>query len=308
MDQEPNKDSGILPPAGISDANLVLLNRIDDVVLKDLQLGFDPKVLQILDDENASAQSINDIKQLISKDIVAALFQIGGSFHYHKLKMGNAPDFFELIMRLGTAPAKVFILAMSLFSIISDERMKELSARSYATSLLASLFARERKWKDILIRQSELMGLFIEIGKVIMLLYRHKMEEIHPGEEIFDDLFFDKYHSYFGAKLVKKFNLPDFLYDVLAHPDYLSFDDESITVAGLAFSTYCHVERSFSKHRKLVIQSVMPDQDGNPPVTVGTIIQDRFTAMGLSKYVDIRPVYLTLKVKSGGAYVGRVAG
>jgi|WetSurMetagenome_2_1015567.scaffolds.fasta_scaffold00081_28 hypothetical protein len=276
----------------ISDEDLAILDKIEDMVLKDLHLGYDPKVLQILDDENASAQKINDIKQLISKDIVAALFQVGSSFHYLKLNVGNAPDFYDLIMRLGTTPSKVFILAMSMFTIRSDEKMKELAARSFATSILSSLFAQERKWKESLIRKAELMGLFIEMGKVVMLLYRHKMEETHPGEKIYDNSFYDKYQSYFGGKIVEKFGLPEFLHDVLAHPDYLSFDEESITVAGLAFSTYCHIDRCFEKYRKLIVRSIMPNQEGNPPVTTGTIMRDRFNAVGLGKYLEIKPVYL----------------
>jgi hypothetical protein len=295
MGQEPKKKSFIRQTEIISDEDLAVLNRIEDLVLKDLHLGFDPKALEILDDENASAQRINDIKQLISKDIVSALFRVGSSFHYQKLRIGTAPDFYDLIMRLGTAPSKIFILAMSLFSIRSDEKMRELSARCFATSILSRLFAHERKWKDSLIREAELMGLFIEIGKAIMLLYQHKMEETHPGEQHFDDLFFDKYHSYFGGEIVKKFKLPEFLYDVLAHPDYLSFDEDSITVPGLVFSTYCEIDRCFRKHRKLVIQSIMPNQEGNPPGTPGTIIQDRFNAVGLGKYLEIRPVYLPCK-------------
>jgi hypothetical protein len=292
MGEDTKIESFILQPKSISEEDLDVLNRIEDMALKDLSLGYDPRALQILDDENASAKQINDIKQLISKDIIAALFQVGSSFHYHKLRIGSAPDFYDLVIRLGTTPSKVYILAMSLFAISNDEKIRELSAKSFATSMLSGMFAQERHWKEALIRKAELMGLFIEMGKVIMLLYRHKMEETHPGEPIFDNLFFDKYNSYFGGKIVEKFGLPEFLYDVLAHPDYLSFDEESVTVPGLVFSTYCHVERSFGKYRKLLIQSIMPNEEGNPPVTTGTLIQERFNAVGLGKYLEIRPVYL----------------
>lgn|GEM_PF-834064 len=308
MDQDPRKEAFILKLNDASGDDLAALSRIEDLVLKNLQIGFDPKALEILDDENASAQKINEIKHLISKDIVAALFQIGSSFHYRKLNVGSAPDFYELIMRLGTAYSKILILVLALFSIKSDEEMKELSARCFAASILSGLFAQERKWKEKLIREAELMGLFIEIGKVIMLLYRHKMAEMCPAEESFDALFFDKYHSYFGGKIVEKFKLPEFLYDILAHPDYLSFDDESVTVPGLVFSVYCHIERSFARHKKLIIQSIMPNQDGNPPNTIGTIMQERFNAVGLGKYLEVRPIYLTLKVKSGVAYISRIPG
>jgi HD-like signal output (HDOD) protein len=184
---------------------------------------------------------------------------------------------------------------MSLFSSNSDEKMRELAARSFATSILSRLFAEERKWKDSLIKEAEMMGLFIEIGKVVMLLYRQKMEEMHPGEAILSEDFFDKYHTYFGEKIVEKFKLPDFLYDVLVHPDYLSFDDDSITVPGLVYSTYGEIDRCFRKHHKLVIQAIMPNQEGNPLFTPGSIIQDRFNAVGLGKYLDLRPIYLAGK-------------
>jgi hypothetical protein len=295
MGQEPKKENLICQTGNISPEDMAVLNRIEDLTLKDLQLGFDPKALEILDNEKASSQQINDVKQLISKDIVAVLFRVGSSFHYQKLRLGTAPDFYELIMRLGTAPAKIFILAMSLFAISSDEKMKELSARCFATSILSRLFAQERKWKDALVNEAELMGLFIEIGKVIMLLYQHKMEETHPGEQLLDDFFFEKYHSYFGGKIVEKFKLPEFLYTILSHPDHLSFDDDSVTVPGLVFSTWCEMDRCFRTHRKLIIQSVMPNQEGNPPVTPGAIIEDRFNAVGLGKYLDLRPVYFPCK-------------
>jgi HD-like signal output (HDOD) protein len=295
MSQALNKESCIRQTDAISKEDLAILNRIEELTLKDLQLGFDPKALEILDNENSSSQQINDVKQLISKDIVALLFRVGSSFHYQKLRLGVAPDFYELIMRLGTVPAKIFILAMSLFAISSDEKMKELSARCFATSLLSRLFAQERKWKDILVNEAELMGLFLEIGKVIMLLYQHKIEETHPEEERLDVSFVDKYHSYFGEKIVEKFKLPSFLGDILSHPYYLSFDDDSLTVPGLVFSTWCEVDRCFRVNRKLIIQSVMPNQEGNPPVTPGAIIQDRFLALGLGKYLDLRPVYFACK-------------
>jgi hypothetical protein len=295
MGQDPNKECLTRQPENISSEDLAVLNRIEEMIMKDLSLGFDPKALEILDDENASSQQINDVKQLISKDIVAVLFRVGSSFHYQKLRIGTAPDFCDLIMRLGTAPSKIFILAMSLFAMRSDDQMKELSARCFATSILSRLFAQERKWKDTLVRDAELMGLFIEIGKVIMLLYQHKMEETHPGEQHLDDLFIEKYHSYFGGQIVDKFKLPPFLHDILGHPDYLSFDEDSLTVSGLVFSTWCEIDRSFRTRHKLIIQSIMPNQEGNPPVSPGSIIQDRFNAVGLGKYLDLRPVHFPCK-------------
>jgi hypothetical protein len=306
MDHNPPNETVILPSDCFEASDVEVLNRIEEMILKDMELGFDPRALEILDDENASAQRINDIRQLISNDILSALFQIGSSFHYHKVKAGGASVFNELIMRLGTAYAKILILALALFSAVKDEKMKQLSARCFATSLLSGLFAQERKWKDRLIREAELMGLFIEIGKVIMLLYNHRLGELCPDVQPCDELFLERYNTYFGKKIVGKFGLPEFLYGVLDHPDYLSFDDESVTVPGLVFSTYCHVERSFRRHGKFVIQSVMPNDDGNPPATIGTFVQERFNAVGIGGYVDIKPVYLTLKSHAGVAYVGRI--
>lgn len=274
----------------LSDEDQAVLDDIEETILKDLQLGFDPRVLEILDNDKASYETIDQIKDMVSKQIVAKLFQLGGSFHYFKLRIGNVSNFYDLIVRLGMQPTKIFILLLSLFSVKNSDAFRMLCARSFATSILAKLFAQERKWKDELVNNIELMGLFVEVGKVILLLYREHMTKMYGETECLSEEFVERYHPYFGAKLVKQFNLPDYLLDTLSHPDYLCFDEDSTTEASVVYSAFCIVDLSFRKHGKLIIQSPMPDTTNTFSDTAGVTIQSWFSAIGLSDYLEIRPV------------------
>ncbi len=134
------------------------------------------------------------------------------------------------------------------------------------------------------IRKVESGGLFLDMGKIIMILY--KIDNAHAD---LDEEFILKYNPYLGLKIVERFKLPEFLKEIIFSPHF-RFVEDSLHLSAIVNLAYSIVDRSFKKHGKLVLQSPMPDLEGLVPSTPGSIILDQFNAIGLGKYMEVIPV------------------
>ena len=75
---------------GESPEDLEILNEIEEKVIKKIDLGFDPHVLEILDDEEITRMQIEPLKDLLSKGVVTRLFGLGNSIYYGRMRAGKS--------------------------------------------------------------------------------------------------------------------------------------------------------------------------------------------------------------------------
>ena len=262
--------------------DLKILNDIEEKIIKNINLGYDPQILAVLDDERATSNQIELIKDKITKEIVTRLFRMANAVYFGKLLGGEISSFFEATIRIGMQPAKLYIIALSIFSLSSSKEFKMLTVRSFATSVLGRMLADEMGFHEKEIKKVELGGLFFNIGQLMILLYRTSGSNIDLEEE-----FISKYSPYLGLKIIEKFKLPGFLNEIIVSP-YFRLTEDSLHLSAIVNMANSIVENSFRKYGKLVIQSPVPDElISNTP---GSIIENQFRAIGFSEYIEIIPV------------------
>jgi HD-GYP domain-containing protein (c-di-GMP phosphodiesterase class II) len=262
--------------------DLKILNDIEEKIIKNINLGYDPQILTVLDDERATSNQIELLKGKITKEIVTRMFRMANAVYFGKLLGGEVSSFFEATIRIGMQPAKLYIIALSIFSLSSSREFKILTARSFATSVLGRMLAGEMGFHEKETKKVELGGLFFNIGQMMISLYRTSGSDLNLEEE-----FISKYSPYLGLKIIEKFKLPDFLNEMLVSPHFRLTED-SLHLSAVVNMANSIVENSFRKYGKLVIQSPVPDElISNTP---GSIIENQFRAIGFSEYIEIVPV------------------
>jgi HD-GYP domain-containing protein (c-di-GMP phosphodiesterase class II) len=262
--------------------DLKILNDIEEKIIKNINLGYDPQILAVLDDERATSNQIELIKDKITKEIVTRLFRMANAVYFGKLLGGEISSFFEATIRIGMQPAKLYIIALSIFSLSPSKEYKTLAARSFAASVLGRMLASEMGFREKEIKNVELGGLFFNIGQLMILLYRTSGSNIDLEEE-----FISKYSPYLGLKIIEKFKLPGFLNEIIVSP-YFRLTEDSLHLSAIVNMANYIVENSFRKYGKLIIQSPVPDELISN--TTGSIIENQFRAIGLSEYIQIVPV------------------
>jgi HD-GYP domain-containing protein (c-di-GMP phosphodiesterase class II) len=256
--------------------------------LDELDLSFDIEELNILDDENAKPRDIEALKENLGATVSTRLFSLANSTHFARISSGKITKFTDVITRLGTEFTRATAIFIVSHELAITDRMKLVIARNFATSKLAEIIAYQMKL-SIPDRNTVILGgLFIEIGKLIMLLYAHN-EEIELDED-----FIQEYHSSIGIRVIEKFELPVPLKEIIHHSHFTFVKKNSFALSALTDMAYRVVDESFNKHGKLIVESAMPDPDGilyNS--TVGSMILSQFQLMGLGAYVQVVPAELT---------------
>ncbi len=96
---------------------LGVLAKIEDRMLNRVNLGFNPEVLDVLDNVEASNEEIEQIKIRISNEILIRLFSIANSAYYGSLKKGAIRTFYEVVNRVGMNHTKALII---IFVVLGD--------------------------------------------------------------------------------------------------------------------------------------------------------------------------------------------
>jgi len=263
--------------------DLEIFQDIQEKVLKEIHLGIDLKCLEVLDDEEATPDQIEFLKERLNQEILVRLFSMANSVYYGKLRKGEISTFLEAVLRLGTAYTKTFIIASSLFSLISGKRAETLAARSFATSILSRILGQKLGLQNEEVQKAELGGLFFDLGKIVIYIY----EAFHRKEPL-EERFIDAYHPYLGIEIIKKFELPEYLKGILS-PHPFTLHDESFSISAIVDLAYALVDRSFIKSGKLIIRSPLPDKEGLVIHTLGSMISEQFRNLGLGSYMELIP-------------------
>ena len=262
--------------------DLEILNEIEEKVIKKIDLGFDPHVLEILDEEEITRTQIEPLKDLLSKGVVTRLFGLGNSIYYGRMRAGKFTNFSEIILRLGLGPSKIYILSLALFFLKPGKEFTDLAARSFLISFLGKMLGREMGFGEEDLKKVEMGGLFLKIGKVFMLLYEH------AEKKKLDDDFISRYYPFVGLRVVKLFRLPEFLNDVISF-SLFRFEENSFSISSIIDLAHSAVDKSFKKFGKFVIQSPMPDGDGVLATSPGFILSNQLDAVGLGSFLEVIP-------------------
>lgn len=267
-------------------ANLILAD-IEDKIFDKVNLGFDPEVLDVLDNPDVSDREIELLKSKIGDDIMVRLFGVANSVHYGQLRRGSVDTFYKVVSRLGMDFTRVLIIFLAFAALSKDKEVKIIFAKSFATSILGGkILAKEFGLRDNDAKKVELGGLLLELGKIIIAVYRSLYNDEYEQAEIGEN-FISANHSYLGIKIIDKFKLPEFLKEMMS-AECLTLEKELISLSGIVTVAYSVVDLSFRRFgNKLIIASPMPDPEGTVVHTIGAVIYDTFKAVGLGEYIEI---------------------
>ncbi|MBM4340055.1 MAG: hypothetical protein FJ110_10950 [Deltaproteobacteria bacterium] len=135
------------------------------------------------------------------------------------------------------------------------------------------------------VQKAELGGLFIDVGKIAVYIY----QTFHIKQPL-EERFVEAYHPYLGVEIVRKLELPEFFEEIIS-PHPFSLHDESFSISAIVDLAYALVMRSFIKNGKLIIRSPLPDKEGLTIHTLGSMISDEFSAIGLGRYLELIPSF-----------------
>lgn len=258
-----------------------LAGRIEDYVLEEENFGIDPRVFAVLDDPDSSKAAIAGTEKMVDAKIALRLRSMAKSAYYGLPSRSRAVDFYDVILALGMQPAKVFIIAMALFSRL-DAAHKHLEVESFAIAVFARLIAEAMAMNDAARERAELGGLFLQLGRVIIAMYQSSRHaEIDPG-------FVERHHRRFALRIIEKFALPEFLAEMAAE-DRLVLARRSFGASGAVKLAQCLVQRVLQDYGVLEIKSPMPEVADNLDATPGSRISDYFQMIGLGRFVRIVP-------------------
>jgi len=271
--------------------SLKIIADIEEKIIEGLDLGFDPQILKVLDDMEADKREIEAIKEKISEATLIRLLGIANSVYYGRLRKGNISTFGEAVLRLGMEYTKSLIISLTLFNLTRDKEVEVIAARGFATSVLGGILAKNLGFNNEDVKKIELAGLFLEIGKIIILLYQEKGQREGEGKEFYelDETFLELYHSFLALKIILKFELPEFLSEMI-DISFLTFKANSLSLSGIVYLAYSLVVDSFRKFNKLVMQSPMPDKYGILTWSYGAMVEEQFRAVGMGSYLEIKEV------------------
>jgi len=179
-----------------------------------LNLSFDIEESKILDDEKARPRDIEALKENLEPTVPARLFSLANSVHFGRISSGKITRFTDVVTRLGTDFIQATAIFIAFLELASSERMKLVMARNFATSKLAELITNQIKI-SISNRNAVILGaFFIEIGKLIILLYADN-EDIELDEDLIQ-----KYHTRIGVMVIEKLELPTILKEIIHHSHF----------------------------------------------------------------------------------------
>jgi hypothetical protein len=267
------------------DTPLRRINIIEEVLLKEDVLAFDPVVFSALDDPNASQKEIEELKIKLGPDLFNHLFSIANSAYHGSLKLGRVRHFFDVVTRLGMEHTKVAILMFAMHRLAQGNMEAELLyVKSFATSVVGRILARGLGFSDDAARKVELGCLFFHFGSLMMFVYRshHQDEEFH-----IDNDFIEENRAFLTERMICRFRLPDYLFEMIK-TSCLSIDPMGVKLSGVVQMAIAIVELSFQRFdNRLVVQSPMPSHDDGISITLGSIIEEKFSAAGLRQYLQI---------------------
>jgi HD-like signal output (HDOD) protein len=290
QNERPDPPAADAPPGQAHDSTVPGERPPDDLQLREeirqsleqLNLGFDIKVLNVLDDEKARPAEIEALKDKLGELVALRLFSIANSNYYGKQRSGKITKFIDVVTHLGVDTTRSLAIFIALMALADTEELRRVFARNFATSKLSELLAVQLGLGSADRSIVGLAGLFMEIGKVIMALYERQSGRVLAPE------FVAHHHPWVGARLIEHYELPPVLGEIIDHAYFKFVKKDTLSLSAIVDLAYAVVDRSFNRHEKLVIESPMPDPEGLLYArTSGSIIAGQFQSIGLSDYAHV---------------------
>jgi HD-like signal output (HDOD) protein len=286
VNPEASSDDDLQPDIA-PDTEAEILDEIDKSI-EELDLGFDPEVLDVLDDEKAMPKMFDALKDKLGETTSARLFGIANSVHYGRLSSGRLTRVREVVTHLGTDPTRAMVMFIAMRALASSHEMDLIFARSFAISKLSEIFSSQMGVGRQLKNTISLGALFMEIGKVMIMLYSKA-----SGKEL-DNEFIEKHYRCMNAKVLEVFGLPGSMIEIVSHNTFRFEKKDSLAPTAILDMAQAVVERSFDKYGKWRIESSMPDMEGLLyKSTIGSNIQSQFQCMEMSSYLEVITSELT---------------
>jgi HD-like signal output (HDOD) protein len=268
------------------DAALGLVDKIDCIMAGRIYgEAVDPDVFKSLDDPDINRHELEEIGRRIPPEIYLRLTAMANSVYFGSLRYGDVSSFYEVVNRLGMQKTKALIIALTNYHQgRHDPEIETLFAKSFATSVMAQVLAVQTGFRDDAVAKAELCGLFLDVGKRAMILYKRLYA---PDNEELDEEFINSYHPYLGEKIVARSGLPDYMKTVILARAVI-MEEHQVSLIGIVYLAYHMVNESFQRHgNRLVIKCQTPRPATDITRTLEAIIADRFRAVGLEKYLHI---------------------
>ena len=263
-----------------------LIEKIEKATIDSIHGGFlAPDIFEILDDPDSDREVIESLKSKIAPDICMRLFDIANAIYFGSLRRGDLDSFYDAVIHLGMHQTKVLIFTLALYRYgRGDPEVETVFARSFATSVLAHMLALQMGFREQAAHRAELAGLLMDIGRMMMLVYR---KFTGPEEEGIDDEFIDAFHPYLGERIVARFNLPEYVKTIILARTII-LEENYVSLPGVVYLAYENVRTSFERYdNRLMIRCQIPKPATDVSRTLEAILRDKFQAAGLEQYLHI---------------------
>ncbi|MGA2332986.1 MAG: HDOD domain-containing protein [Syntrophales bacterium] len=260
---------------------------IEQTLIRDSVLGFDPTILSILDNVESGQDEIENLKSKLGADLFIYLFNIGNSAYHGSLKMGPVKHFFDVVNRIGMQHTKALIIQFASHRLArGDHEAEIIFAKNFAASVVGRIMARGLGFRDDGARRVELACFLSGIGTLMMTVYRN---HYHTGDFVLSDDFIEQNHLYLTERIIRRFQLPEYLHEMIMTNCFIleRMGIAPPTVVKLAIAA---VEWSFrTLDNKLVFRSPETSSDDRFTPSLAAMIEEQFAAAGLKKYLIILP-------------------
>jgi len=260
-----------------------------------MRFGFNlsPEDKVILDQPHlASKNRILELEEKFPVPVKIELFRLANSPLYTKDRMQKAEDFWEVALALGLDNMKSYIFSSALFGMSSSNKdILDLKNRCLATAGLSMAIMHNVFGCDLnIMPKVQLCALVSEFGKIPFFTYRQKKVEDQAVQKIMTEDFINIHHGQFGLKMIKKFDLPNFLTDLFNKKSLIFFDREhEFSITTIVRIAKLLVRDSFKHHSKLVITSVVDDPYQVVWGSVGSELQNFFDSLGIGHLLEVIP-------------------
>ncbi len=263
------------------------IETIEQALVKDSVLGFDPAILSVLDNVESGQAEIENLKSRLAPDIFTHLFNIANSAYHGSLKMGPVKHFYDVVNRIGMQYTKVLILQIASHRLARGGHDAEIIfAKSFSASVLGRIMARGFGYRDDAARQVELACLLANVGALMMTVYRN---HYHTADFVLSDDFIEQYHLYLTERIIRRFQLPEYLNEMIL-TNYFVLERMGIGLPAVVKMAIGAVDWSFrNMNNRLVFRSPTSSLDNRFAPSLAGMIEDQFAAAGLKKYLVIIP-------------------
>jgi hypothetical protein len=268
---------------------LQLIDEIDESLNELLEKHFfNPEIFIILDDVDADRREIDAARSKLSEAVWVRLHSIASSVYSGTMRRGDVSSFYDVVSRLGMHHTKVMIILLGFHQLANRDREVEvIFARSFATSVMASILAFQMGFRESSAQRAELGGLFLEIGRQMIVLYKNT---INPDSPEIDDAFIETYHPSLAIKIINRFSLPDFL-ETIVQDQTVILEENAVSLPGVVYLAWDMVRASFQKYgNRLVIRCQEPKPGTDVSRNLEAIIRNKFRAASLDNHLILQRV------------------